>query len=72
MRSEPLTFRCKPRLKYFNSLNNTPFNRLQPFTWLPIILSDRVNRETHQKIAEKLDIDIKKIMLHDKAFKKRM
>lgn len=71
-RAAPLTFRCKACLKYFNPLTNTPFNRLSPADWLPLILCDRVNRQTYQEIADTLDCDIKKIMRRDKAIKNKM
>lgn len=71
-RAEPLTFRCKACLKYFNPLTHTPFNRLQPVAWLTSILCERVNRKTYQAIADTLDCDIKKIMRRDKAIKKQM
>lgn len=68
-RAEQLTFRCKTCFKYFNPLTRTPFNRLLPVHWLTVILHDRVNRETYQDIADKLECDIKKIMRRDKAIK---
>ncbi|MDF7670672.1 hypothetical protein PT276_05595 [Orbaceae bacterium ESL0721] len=72
IRTEPLTFRCKSCLKYFNPLTGTQFNRLQPVAWLPVILSKRVDRKSYQTIADRLDCDIKKIMRRDKAIKAQM
>ncbi|MDF7666767.1 hypothetical protein PT273_02715 [Orbaceae bacterium ESL0727] len=71
-RKAPLSLRCKGCLKYFNSLTGTPFNRLQPVAWLPIILCERVNRKTYYEIADTLGCDIKKIMRRDKAIKQQM
>lgn len=71
-RTKPLTLRCKACLKYFNPLTHTPFNRLQPIAWLPMILAERIKRQSYQVIAERLECDIKQIMRRDKALKQRM
>lgn len=71
-RADPLTYRCRSCLKYFNPLTGTPFNRLTPASWLTTILTARVNRETYQAIAEYLDCSIKQVTRRDKAIMRMM
>lgn len=71
-RAEPLTFRCKGCLKYFNRLTATPFNRLNPVSWLATIFIGRVNRESYQGIAYQLGCDLKMVIRRDRAIMTQM